>query len=416
MDLIRALLPSKRAASFDALGNVTFNRSSQGGSWAGVPVDEIAALQLSTVWACVSLICDGVGMLPLHTYRDVGDVRQPISDPAVITRPHAELTLFDWISRMLWALLMRGNAFAWIIERDARGVPLQLLPLHPDEVRPFRQDGVLRYRVGTNLSNSVTVEAIDMMHVRGLQVPGINSVLGLSPIEHARQMVGLGLAAQEFGGKFFGQGATPSGLLWTDQKLDLDTAKQYQDQWEESHGNRNRKTAVLGGGLKWEAVTLNAEQSQFLQTRGFSRSEIAGWFRVPPNLVGDITNSTSWGTGIEEQGHQFVTFTLGSWIKRLEDALSYMLPRGQYVKFKTDALLRGKTLERFQAYVLARQGGWLNVDEIRALEDEAPLADGMGEDYLMPLNFAPVLPDTAKPDAGVQPPDAAPVTGGPPST
>lgn len=405
MDLIRALRPGRREASFDATGKVLWDRGGNQ-SYAGVPVDEDSALRHSTVWACVSLITDGVGMLPLHTYRDVNDVRVPLRNPPVIDKPHADMTRFDWVVRMLWALLMRGNAYGAVVERDTRGLPLQILPLHPDEVRPFRADGAIKYRVGTYSSPTI-VDAFDMVHARGLQVPGRDVLLGLDPISYAREMIGLALGSQEFGGKFFGQGATPSGLLWTDQKLDIDTARQYQDWWEESHGGRNRKTAVLGGGLKWEPVTLNPEQSQFLQTRGFSRSEIAGWFRVPPHLIGDVSRSTSWGTGIEEQGHQFVTFTLGPWLKRLEDALSGKLPRGQYVKFKPDALLRGRTLERFNAYVLARQGGWMNVDEIRALEDRAPLEDDKGTDYLMPLNFAPVPPGGGQPEAQ-EPADVTP--------
>lgn len=406
MDIVRALLPGRRTATLDATGQVVFDRmGTYATSGAGVPVDEQTAMQLQAVWSCVSLITDGVGMLPLHTYRDAGQARIQVSDSTLVVQPHVEMTRFDWVVRMLWSLLMRGNAFAWVIERDRRMTPSQLLPLHPDEVRIIRQDGELLYRIGSP-HNGITVRAHDMLHVRGLQVPGRDSVYGLSPVEYARQMLGLGLASQEFGGKFFAQGATPSGVLWTDQTLDLDTAKAYQDRWEEAHGNRNRRTAVLGGGLKWEPVTLKPEESQFLQTRGFSRSEIAGWFRVPPHLIGDVDRSTSWGTGIEEQGHQFVTFTLGPWLKRMEDGLSSLLPRGRYVKFNTAALLRGRTLERYQAYVMARQGGWMNVDEIRALEEQAPLEDDKGTDYLMPLNFAPVPPGGGAPAAVTPPSDS----------
>jgi HK97 family phage portal protein len=183
-------------------------------------------------------------------------------------------------------------------------------------------------------------------------------------------------------------------VLSTEQALDQDTANEYQDRWEEAHGDKSRRVAVMGGGLKYERVSLAPEESQFLETRRFSRSEIAGFYRVPPHLIGDVDRSTSWGTGIEEQGHQFVTFTLGPWLRRLELAWSRQLGLGssRYVRYNASALLRGRTLDRFNAYTLARQGGWLNVDEIRSLEELPPLPEDKGTDYLQPLNYAPVAP------------------------
>lgn len=407
MDLIRGVLgrrPERREANLSALLEV---ERSRGATWAGSYVSDYTAMQHLTVWSCVSIISDAVGMLPLHAYRPgptVGSAPTRIETPRVMLQPHAELDRYEWDVRMLWSLLMRGNAYGWIIERDPRTfAPTQIEPVHPDSVRIVRdpQTFAVSYVVGQ--SRPVEVSPNDMMHVRGLVLPG--STAGLSPVEYARQTIGIGLSATEFGARLFGDGGFPGGVLSAEGNLDADTAAEYQDRWEEAHGGRSRRVAVLGGGLKWQAVQLAPEESQFLETRKFTRSEIAGFYRVPPHLIGDVDRSTSWGTGIEEQGSQFVTFTLGPWLHRLELAWTRQFaPVGIYARYNADALLRGKTLERFQAYTLARQGGWMNVDDVRAKEEMGPLPEGKGEDYLQPLNYAPIPPGGGAPD--VQQPDS----------
>jgi len=365
-------------------------------TWAGPYVSELTAMQHLTVWSCISLISDAVGMLPLHAYRppaSVGAAPTRIETPEVLLRPHVDMDRYEWDVRMLWALLMRGNAYGWVIDRESNGAPSQVLPLHPDEVliERSRSTHELVYRLVSPHAN-VVLPPEDVMHVRGLVLPGSSSVTGLSPVEFARQSIGLGLAATEFGARFFGDGAIPGGVLHTDQELDQDTATEYQDRWEEAHGGRSRRVAVLGGGLEYQKVSLTPDESQFLETRKFSRSEIAGFYRVPPHLIGDVDRSTSWGTGIEEQGHQFVTFTLSPWLHRLELAWTRQLGPRIYTRYNTAGLLRGRLGERYNAYTLARQGGWMNVDEVRALEEMPPLPDDKGQDYLQPLNYAPVPP------------------------
>lgn len=392
MDLIRRLFepPARRAATLDGLDV----GGSRGGftSYAGVPVNDRTAMSHLTVWACVSLISDAIAMLPLHTYRTTSSgAPERVDDPAVVEQPHAEMTRAEWHVRMLWAILIRGNAFAEVISRGARGVPDQLEPLHPDEVVVKRDtDGAIVYLVGRSRR---AVEASNMLHLPGLVVPG--SLLGLSPIEYARQVIGTGLAAVEYGSRFFSEGSVPTGVLTTDQKMDTDSALEYQDRWEEAHGHRRRRVAVLGGGLQYQAVQLTPEASQFLATQSLSREQIAGFYRVPPHLIGDVDRSTSWGTGIEEQGHQFATFTLGPWLRRFEDAWRVLLGGDLYARYHLAALLRGRLTDRFAAYTLARQGGWLNIDEIRELEELEPLEDGKGTDYLTPLNYAAIPPGGA---------------------
>lgn len=385
MDVLRRLLrPDERRSSLE-------NTISRAGAttYAGVNVTPDAAMRHLTVWACVSLIADSVAQLPLNTFEretfDAYPVR--IENPDVVAQPHAEMTRYAWHIRMVWSVLMRGNAYARVIERGRGGVPVQLEPQHPDEITISRNKatGKLEYLVG---SSREVVPFEDMLHVPGYVVPG--SSYGLDPVSYARQTIGTGLAAEEYGARFFSEGAVPPGVLSTDQKLDLDTALEYQTRWEESHGNRRRKIAVLGGGLKYDAIQLSPEASQFLSTIGASRSQIAAFFRVPPHLIGDADNAVSaWGTGMEELGRGYTTYTLGPWLKRFEDAWVQVLGTGglTYARYNTNALLRSRLTERYQAYTLARNGGWLSVDEIRAAEELPPLPNGAGAGYLKPLNM-----------------------------
>lgn len=376
-------------ASFGAsLAEIPPN-SALGGTWAGVPVSPEGALRVTTVWACVSLISDAISMLPLGVFRARGPARVPAPEPAWIEEPVEGMDRVEWLGRLMVSLLLRGNAYALIVSRDRLGFPTQFLPLHPDEVRPrLAADGRVSYEVHGHGSFA----AADVLHIRGLTLPGQRHLEGLSPIGYARQTIGTALAAEEFGARWFGDGGHPSGILVAEGKIDEDLARRYQQMWLESHGQRHRKPAVLGSGLKWQPITITPEESQFLETIKAKHSDIAGFFRVPPHLISDVERSTSWGRGIEEQGLQFVQFTLGIWLVRLERALSKQLPRPRYVKFNVSGFLRGRQLDRYQAYLMARQGGWLSIDEVRALEEMAPLPEGKGEDYLMPLNYAPIPP------------------------
>lgn len=375
-------------------------------SWAGVSVTEMQALQQLTVWSCVALTTDVIATMPVGTFRGVGPDRIPIANAPFLEEPFPNMDRVEWLTMELVSILLRGNAYARVIERDRLMYPTQLLPMHPDEVQPRlnKLTGQLEYKVA---GEAKPLDPVDVFHVKGLTLPGKRMIKGLDPIAYARQTIGTALAAEEYGARFFGESATPSGYLSSDKPIGDDTAKDMQARWMAAHGNRHRKPAVLGGGLKWETITINPEESQFLATIKAKRGEIAGFFRTPPHLVGDVDRSTSWGSGIEEQNLMWITIGLGTWIVRFERAFTRITPRGQYVKFNLAGLLRGRLLDRYRAYLMGRQGGWLNIDEIRALEELPPLPEGRGQDYLMPLNYAPIPPQNAA-DAQVPEPSAPP--------
>ncbi|MGH2692330.1 MAG: phage portal protein [Actinomycetota bacterium] len=388
--IFRSLVRELRHGDLSGFGKSDIPSPSAGWStWAGVPVGEQQALRVLTVWSCVALISDAISTMPAGAFRDVDGFPKRASEPQLLAQPHAELDWTEWFARLLVSILLRGNAYGRVIERDGMGFPAQIEPLHPDWVQPQRDrvTNKIVYRVSRE---AVLIPAFDIFHVRGLALPGAHNLEGLDPINYARQTIGASLGAEEFGARFFGDGAQPSGVLQTDVEIDEPTAKRYQKDWLEGHGDRQRRPAVLGGGLKWTPISLKPDEAQFLATIKAKRGDIAGWFRVPPHMVGDVERSTSWGTGIEEQMLGFVTFTLGPWIIRFERALSAILPKPQYVKLNVAGLLRGRLLDRYRSYLMGRQGGWLNVDEIRALEEMAPVPGGEGKSYAQPMNWGPL--------------------------
>jgi HK97 family phage portal protein len=178
-------------------------------------------------------------------------------------------------------------------------------------------------------------------------------------------------------------------VLETDSELTEDQVLLTQKSWISSHGGR-RRPAVLSGGFKWKPITITPEESQFLETRRMQVSEIARLFGIPPHMIGDVEKSTSWGTGIEQQSIGFVTYTLRPWLTRIESALSRQLPGQQFVRFNVDGLLRGDTKSRYESYRMGIDGGWLNPDEVRALEDRPPIPDGTGQKFRQPMNFGPL--------------------------
>lgn len=374
------------------------------GSWAGQSVNGETALRHSTVYSCINLIADSLAMLPVQDFVGNGPEREPLREqPLVLDEPFPGIEWLDWLHQGLVSLLMRGNHYAMVTGRDDLGFPTELMPLHPLAVTPLRtDDGRVKYRL---TGERDLFPRSEIFHVKGLTIPG--AVAGVSPIEYAANTIGVSLAAAEFASKLFADGGTPSSILKTDKKLTIQEARDYQQLWLEMHGGNRRKPAVMGSGLEWQAVSLNPNEAQFLETRAFSRSELCGFYRVPPHMVADVAPSTSWGSGIEEQGLMYVTFTMGPWIARYERALRRIRPKGEYVKFNVAALLRARTLEQYQAFTLARAGGWMNIDDVRALIDKPPLPDGKGQDYLQALNYEAIPPGGLVADV-IPPPDQAP--------
>lgn len=371
---------------------------------------EERALQQGTVMSCVSLISDTLSQLPIDAFRGTGPTKTEITKPRVLEAPGGVgVPWEEWLGQNVVSLLLRGNAYGYIAELDGRFYPSVILMQHPDEtkVELDKTTGQVLYTFpGQEPTRRWPLGRA--WHVKGMTLPGTKaSIKGLSPIEYQARTISTALEAERYGYNWFRDSAIPPGYLGTDQELDDDEAKDLKDRWDKAHGGGQQGIAVMANGLKFETINVTPDQAQFLATIRAKREEIAGWYRVPLHMIGMADKQSNWGTGVEENGRQFVMFTLGIWLKRFEAALTSVLPVPQYVKFNVDGLLRARYLDRMQGYQIERQIGTLNIDEIRELEDRHPLADDLGTGYDKPLNWGPVLPPP--------PPEPAPVTPDAPS-
>lgn len=353
---------------------------------SGVKVTRETAMQLSAVWACVRILSDTVSTLPVGTFRREEDVRIPTPRPRWLDAPNPDQTRVEFVEQQVGSMLLDGNAFILTV-RDRFGDIVDLWNVHPDLVEPKRVGRQLVYDVTDPDTGQVTVlTRAQMFHIPCFAWPG--QLRGVSPIEHARRVIGLGLASQEYAEKFYGQGMHGAGIIESKEALTPDQGKELKRDFTRlAHGMANAHLpVVLSGGANWKPLSVTPEQGQFLESRKYSVAEIARWFRVPPHLIADVERSTSWGTGIEEQNIGFVTYGIRHLLERLEQAWTrWLFPfTDEFVKFNVDGLLRGDQKSRYDAYAVSRQWGWMNADEIRALEDLPPLPDGLGQKYLIP--------------------------------
>lgn len=343
------------------------------------------AMSLGAFYACVTLLADTVSTLSIRAYKEKDEVQVPVTpEPTLMKTPYPGLSWFDWLWMLMESLAVTGNAFGWITGEGKDGRPTAILPVHPDciSVEDAPGDGIEPiYRI-----NGKIVPNFRIMHIRRYPIAG--KAVGMSPVQKAASAIGLGLAAERYGLRYFQDSANPSGILATDSDLSPAQVKQTQKNWILSHQNR-RLPAVMSGGIKWQSISLTPNESQFLETRGFQRSEIAMWFRVPPHMIGDTEKSTSWGTGIEQQSIGFVTYTLNPWLTCIEQALSAFLPNGQFVKFNIDGLLRGDVKARWEAYRMGREAGVYSVNDINRLENRPPIGPE-GDIRLQPMNYIPL--------------------------
>ena len=265
-------------------------------------------------------------------------------------------------------------------------------PLRPDKVTIKRINGKLYYIYQSEGLGRFEFEHIDILHVKGMS---LNGVEGVSPITYAREAIGLGLAAEDFGSRFFANDARPGIVLEHPGALSDQAYKKLKKSWADKHGGlaNKHKVAILEEGMKIHEIGIPPEDAQFLETRKFQVNEIARIFRIPPHMIGDLERSTF--SNIEQQSLEFVIHTVRPWLVRWEQALNISLLPGEYrqkyfIEFLVDGLLRGDIKSRYEAYSIGRQNGWLSADDIRELENMNPLPDDMGKIYLIPLNMIPI--------------------------
>jgi HK97 family phage portal protein len=316
----------------------------------------------------VRLLADVVSELPVHVF--VKGTRREVDPPRVLVTPAASTDLPDWLWQHMSSYLLRGNVTGLVVDRAGLGRPSQIELVNPDRLVPDvdQNDRTVTWRL-----DGQEIDRDEVWHRRAYPVPG--EVLGLSPIAHAAQSIGLGLGAEAFGAKFFGDNATPSGLLTSDQRLTRGQAQELSEAWRIAHKGR-RKTAVLGSGTKWQAVSVAPEESQFLDTLKFNVQQIARIFGVPPEMIAAESGNSQTYANIESRDLSLLKYAVGPWLRRLERAMTTLVSRSQYVKFNAAALLRTDLKTRYESYEIGLRNRFITIEEVRDLEDREPLPAG----------------------------------------
>ena len=374
-----------------------------GGSTSGKAVTERSAMQMTAVYSCVRILAEAIAGLPLHLYRYTpdGSKVKAVDHPLYLLlhdEPNPEMSSFVFRETLMTHLLLWGNAYAQII-RNGKGEVVALYPLMPNRMSVDRDKHGQLYYTYTRASDeaptmngmTVLLPPSDVLHIPGL---GFDGLVGYSPIAMAKNAIGLAIATEEYGAKFFANGAAPSGVL--EHPGTIKDPSRVREAWMSQFGGsaNSGKVAVLEEGMKYTPISISPEQAQFLETRKFQINEIARIFRIPPHMVGDLEKSSF--SNIEQQSLEFVKYTLDPWVIRWEQSIQRALLRPEekkryFAKFNVEGLLRGDYQSRMNGYAVARQNGWMSANDIRELEnlDRIP-AEAGGDLYLVNGNMLPM--------------------------
>ena len=382
---------------------------------AGVRVSAESAMRLAAVYACVRVLSETLAALPLVVYRARSDggkdrVKDHWLYQLLGRRPNRFQNPFEFRETLQGHLALRGNAYCQIVS-NAKGEVVELNPLHPDRIRlELLDSGDYRYRFTDRGGREIIFPRGEIWHLRGLSSDGL---MGLSPIELARDSLGTALAAQDYGGRFFANDAKPTGgwIEFAGTFKDSEARKVFRESYQQSQSGTNRgKVLVLESGMKFHEVGVTNKDAQFLELRAFQITDIARLFRVPPHMIGDLSRATF--SNIEQQSLEFVMHTMTPWAERWEASIESELLLADdpvEVEFDFANLMRGDAASRSAYYQSGIQNGWMTRNEARIAENLNPI-DGLDEP-LRPLNMveervvegAEVEPSTNQTQQGTAP-------------
>jgi HK97 family phage portal protein len=365
-----------------------------------VSVTPDSALTSAAVFACVRILAETVASLPLITYTRTAKGRDRATNfylyPLLHDSPNEYMTSFELRETLQGHLALWGNAFSQL-DYDAGGRITSIFPLRPDHMREIRvENGQKIYHYQLPNGQFVWLDGLKIWHLKAFG----DGIWGYSPVELMRNAIGLNMALEKFGSKFFANGARPGGVLEHPGQLSDKAGKNLRASWNEMHSGLDNahKIAILEEGLKWHDVGIPPEEAQFLETRKFQLTEIARIYRIPPHMIADLEKATF--SNIEQQDLEFVKYTMFPWLTRWEQSIQkhLMLERERkkyYAEFLLDGLLRGDNASRSQYYAMAKQWGWMSTNEIRQKENMNPVEGG--DVYLIPMNMMPADQVTTPP-------------------
>ena len=363
-----------RNAAAGNLADLLSLRDGAFSNYTGEEVNENSALGISTVFSAISLIADSIALLPVKTLRYEGQKTILTDKPKFLEKPNIglDLTMFSLLHQLITSMAMHGNAFI-LVDKDRQGRPVQLTPVHPEKVKVEMSNGSKSYYIQSKNSKEFNrkITSDNMLHFIWYSYPG--QLIGVSPLRTNSNTYGLALAMERHIAQFYGQGGTPSSVLETDRDLTAEQAKALKETWLGNH-HRNRKPAVLTGGLKWKAISAEAG-SELIGARDQIVHEIARVFRIPAHLLLSKDGSNVY-SNIESNGLAFIRHTLLPWIRRIEDGFSSLLPGKQFVRLDTDEYARGDQLSRVRSFQVAISSGIMTPNEARAKMELEPYEGG----------------------------------------
>ena len=382
---------------------------------SGISVNESSALSYSAVFSAIQLIAGDVASTPLMLYKRVGEGKEQYRDHPLFRLLHdqanPDMSAFTFRETLQGHVLSWGNGYAEI-ERDGANRPRYLWPITPDRVTLERDGSRWRYRVTNSGDRDVFLDPQDMLHIPGL---GFDGMTGYAVISKMRESIGLGIAAERFGGTFFGEGAWFGGLFTTEKTVDEKTKQNFLDSMNAQHKgvDRAHRVGLVGGGLKFIQLGIPPDDAQFLETRQFQVTEIARWFGVPPHKIGDLSKATF--SNIEQQNREYFQTTLIRWLERWEQILMLKLispleRNMQMIEFVTEGILRGDSAGRAALESAQFNIGALTPNEARGFDNRNPVAGGERafiQRNMMPLDKVDALID-AEIESKKAPPPAPP--------
>ena len=348
-------------------------------------------MQTTAVYACVRILAETIASLPLHTYMNNENGKEKARGHPVYhllaDSPNPEMTSFVFRETLMGHLLLWGNSYSQII-RDGNGKVIALYPLLPDKMKVERSDKGEIYYLYTSEGKEHLLRNTEILHIPGL---GFDGLIGYSPIAMAKNAIGMAIATEEYGAKFFANGANPGGVL--EHPGVVKDPHRIRDSWNQVYqGTSNaHRVAVLEEGMKFSPIGIPPEQAQFLETRKYQTEEICRIFRVPPHLVGDLERATF--SNIEHQSISFVVHTIRPWLVRIEQSINKALfsdseKEKYFVSFVVEGLLRGDYESRMRGYSIGIQNGFMSPNDVRALENMNPIPlDEGGNTYMVNGNM-----------------------------
>lgn len=362
---------------------------------SGMVVTPDAAIQMATVYSCVRLLSDSVSSLPWDAFvkRDRARIDYGIAygdTPGWVKKPNREMTKLEFIEQVVVSMQLHGNAYALTV-RDDYGDVTEVYILHPDDVT------ILRPQLGADLVYRVRAPGLtgskpylelgpdDILHIPMFRLPG--SLYGLSPIGAARTTIGAAIAAETSAAAYYGNSAVAGGSIEAPGPMTLEQVKELNDGWNINHQGPHQygKVGILTNGAQFKPITINASDAQLLETRKFDVEMIARLYRVPIALLGHPVAGAMSFASVEAQNMFLVQHSLRPILERLEQAFSQLLPEDDgFIKFNLDALLRGTTTERYEAYSKGQASGFISLNDILIDEDKPPIGPE-GDKYRVPL-------------------------------